>query len=252
MDVALFYTLVYSWIGLAVVIFFVLLFIPAPYGRFIRPDWGVMVNNRAGWIIMETPSLLVFSYFVFTGDAALNGFIWFFAILWIIHYVRRSFIFPFRIQSKNKKMPLIIVLMAIFFNVINGFFNGYYLGNLYPSAHDYQVTDPGFILGVILFVFGMQLNVHSDNILIDLRKKTENGYGLPRGGFFTWISCPNYFGEIIEWLGFAFMVNSLPAFSFFIWTFANLVPRALANHQWYREKFNDYPEKRKAVFPCIL
>jgi hypothetical protein len=48
------------------------------------------------------------------------------------------------------------------------------------------------------------------------------------------------------------MCWSLPAFSFAVWTFANLVPRAINHHQWYHEKFEDYPENRKAVIPFLL
>jgi len=252
MDITIFYRLVYIWIAIATVIFFVLLFVSAPYGRFTRYDWGLMINNRLGWILMETPSLLTFCYFVFSGLAPKNSYILFFTFLWIIHYVHRSFIFPFRIKSINKKMPIAVALMAVFFNFINGFFNGYYLGNFYMINNDYSIHDPQLVVGIILFFIGMGVNLHSDQILINLRKNSSNGYKIPVGGFFRWISSPNYFGEIIEWLGFAFMVNSLPAFSFFIWTVANLVPRAMDNHAWYKNHFEDYPENRKAVIPYLL
>lgn len=252
MDVKLFYHLVYIWIAIASVIFFVLLFVPAPYGRFTRSNWGIMINNRLGWIIMETPSLVAFCYFVFTGSAPKNAFILFFSSLWIIHYVHRSFIFPFRIKPVNKKMPLLVALMAVFFNCMNGFFNGYYLGNLYTANDAYSIQDPKLLVGLVLFFFGMAVNLHSDQVLINLRKNNISGYQIPHGGFFKWVTSPNYFGEIIEWLGFALMVNSLPAFSFFIWTVANLVPRALDNHAWYKNHFEDYPADRKAVIPFLL
>ena len=99
---------------------------------------------------------------------------------------------------------------------------------------------------------GAIINQHSDQILINLRKKSDMGYSIPHGGIFNYISSPNYFGEIIEWLGFAIIANSLPAFSFFIWTFANLAPRALDNHRWYKDTFKDYPPERKAIIPFIL
>jgi steroid 5-alpha reductase family enzyme len=69
---------------------------------------------------------------------------------------------------------------------------------------------------------------------------------------FKYVSSPNYFGELIEWLGFAIMAVGLPGFSLFIWTFANLVPRALDNHKWYIKTFEDYPKDRKVIFPYIL
>jgi len=33
---------------------------------------------------------------------------------------------------------------------------------------------------------------------------------------------------------------------------ANLVPRAMAHHRWYRETFKDYPEGRRALIPYLL
>jgi hypothetical protein len=69
---------------------------------------------------------------------------------------------------------------------------------------------------------------------------------------FRLISCPNLFGELIEWFGFALLCWNLPALTFFIWTAANLIPRAISHHQWYRKKFNDYPSERKAIIPFLV
>ena len=69
---------------------------------------------------------------------------------------------------------------------------------------------------------------------------------------FRLISCPNHLGEIIEWTGFFIIALNLPALSFTLWTFFNLVPRALNHHEWYKEYFDNYPKNRKAVIPYIL
>ncbi len=69
---------------------------------------------------------------------------------------------------------------------------------------------------------------------------------------YKYISSPNYFGEIIEWAGWAILTWSSAGFVFFIWTIANLFPRAIAHHKWYQNKFEDYPMNRKAIFPFIL
>ena len=69
---------------------------------------------------------------------------------------------------------------------------------------------------------------------------------------FRYVSCPNHFGEIVEWAGFAVMCWNLPALSFAVWTAGNLIPRALSHHRWYRERFPDYPPERKAVIPFVL
>ena len=52
----------------------------------------------------------------------------------------------------------------------------------------------------------------------------------------------------MEWFGFFIMTLNLGTFSFFIWTFVNLVPRSISNHKWYKETFNDYPKERKYLF----
>jgi hypothetical protein len=33
---------------------------------------------------------------------------------------------------------------------------------------------------------------------------------------------------------------------------ANLLPRALAHHRWYKQRFPEYPSERKAIFPFLL
>ncbi len=47
----------------------------------------------------------------------------------------------------------------------------------------------------------------------------EKGYKIPRGGMFEYISGANFFGEILEWAGFALAAWSLPAFAFALFTF---------------------------------
>ena len=108
-----------------------------------------------------------------------------------------------------------------------------------------------FYVGIIIFIVGVIINVKSDEILFNLRKNND-GYKIPSSFMYKYISCPNYFGEIIEWIGFAVMVWSLPAFIFVFWTICNLVPRAVSHHKWYHSKFSDYPKSRKAIIPFIL
>ena len=103
-----------------------------------------------------------------------------------------------------------------------------------------------------MFVAGLAINIQSDQILIGLRKGRDTGYAIPRGGLYRWVSCPNYLGELIEWTGWAVLTWSTAGLVFAVWTAANLVPRAISNHRWYREQFSDYPANRKAVLPLLL
>lgn len=252
MSIQTFNTLVLLWIGFAIILFPVLLKIPAPYGRHTRYNWGPMISNRLGWFLMELPSLLVFGWLTLSKRPSVPDLITFFAFLWIFHYTYRAIIFPFLINTKGKKMPVVIMLFAVFFNLINGGLNGYWFGILSPAYPTDWVTDFRFIGGVILFVTGFAIHRHHDRILINLRKNNPIVYQIPTGGLFRFVSCPNFLGEMIEWGGFALMTWCLPATSFFIWTVVNLLPRALDHHRWYRSSFADYAAKRKALIPFIL
>jgi hypothetical protein len=252
MELRTFNLLVWLWIASGLIVFLLLLFVTAPYGRHSSKKWGFTIPDRLGWFIMEVPALMIFLWLIITGDAPKTIAVWVIAFLYSFHYFNRSIIYPSRIRTSGKKMPLVIALMAIFFNFVNAGFLGYYTGTLQDHYASEWLTDPRFIIGLLVFIAGMTINISSDEILIHLRKKRHNGYLIPYGGLFSKVSCPNFFGEIVEWAGFAILCWSLPSFSFFIWTFCNLVPRALAHHKWYRNYFADYPMERKALFPYIL
>jgi len=249
---SVFYFLVYLWIAIALISFPFVIKTVAPYGRHTSRKWGAMISNRWGWIIMESPALLVLSGFFLFGSLKHNLVTWILFGLYALHYVNRTMVFPFRLRTKGKKMPLAIVFMAIFFNLINGFINGYYLGTLADQYTLAWLRDPRFIAGIAVFFSGMFINMQADNILIHLRKPGETGYVIPMGGFFRFISCPNHFGEIVEWFGYALMTWSSPGLAFAVWTMVNLLPRALHHHRWYQATFPDYPAERKAVLPYLL
>jgi hypothetical protein len=257
MSPASYQLIVIIWILLAVILFPLLIKVKAPYGRHSTGSWGPMIDNRTGWILMELPALVLFSALYLSGATGVSGITWIFFSLWVIHYVNRVFIFPLRTRTKGKKMPVLIMLLAMFFNLINAFINGYWLGYMAGSrgqgAYDaHWISDPRFIVGVTLFITGFIINQVADNHLIKLREKKGKGYFIPTHWLYRRVSCPNFGGELMEWTGFAVMTWSLPGLSFAIWTAANLIPRALHHHRWYKAKFVDYPKNRKAVIPGIL
>ena len=109
-----------------------------------------------------------------------------------------------------------------------------------------------FILGFIILIIGVIINTSADKVLIKI-KNQNIGYQIPTGGLYKYITCPNYFGEIIQWTGFAIITWSFPAFLFVLWTMANLIPRAKAYNNWYQLRFKgEYPNNKKAIIPYII
>ncbi len=253
-----FQELINIWIFTGIAIFIALQFIAAPYGRYIDLNekgskWGPTINNRSGWILMELPALIICPTLIITGSNTHNPYILFFLTLWLLHYVHRTLIFPFKLQSNGRRIPITTILFGVIFNVINGFICGYYLGVLEaPYSVDYWLQI-NFLIGLIIFILGMALNIRSDYHLINLRiNNPGQRYQIPQGGGFEYVSSPNLVGEIVQWSGFAIMVWALPVATFAMWTIFNLVPRTFRNHNWYKQQFADYPAKRKALIPYIL
>ena len=120
--------LLYSWIVIPISIFPILLKVRAPYGRHTTSGWGPSIDNHWGWFIMEIPALLTFPILASFGPEEKDTLSWILIGLWLIHYINRVIIFPFRLKTKGKKIPVLIVISAIFFNLMNGFVNGYYIG----------------------------------------------------------------------------------------------------------------------------
>jgi 3-oxo-5-alpha-steroid 4-dehydrogenase 1 len=209
------------------------------------------IDKKLGWIIMETPILIAVAYFYLNGSNPLNAsaavvFVFFF------HYVHRALIFPHRIKVAGKTLPIATVVASMTFYTINGYLVGHYFGSLreYPIEWLY---DPRFLLGTALFVAGFAINVSSDSILINLRAPGESDYKIPQGGLFKYVSCPNFLGEIIEWIGFAILSWSLPGVVYALWVSLTLFATALGTHRWYLERFGDrYPRERRAIIPYLI
>lgn len=252
-ELQFYYIILFSFLAVGAIIFIILLFTAAPYGRFVQKGWGLLINHKIGWVIQEAPAslLMLFYFFIAERPATLATAV--VLIIWQTHYFHRAFIYPFMLRSGNK-VPITTVLIAVLFNTVNTYIQGRWLftlslENMYTLA---WLTDPRFIIGIVIFYTGYVINKWSDNSLRNLRGPGESGYKIPRGGLFELVSCPNYLGEMITWLGWAIATWSLAGVFFLAWTIANLGPRAWAHHNWYKKTFPEYPEKRKALIPHIF
>ncbi|XP_006012613.1 3-oxo-5-alpha-steroid 4-dehydrogenase 1 isoform X2 [Latimeria chalumnae] len=207
----------YLLILMGILVFLILQFVNVPYGRFASSSFGFPVNAKLAWFIQEVPSLVVPVYQVFyTVNNRLshlpNQIL---VTMFICHYMHRSLIFPFLIRG-GKPIPFIIFALAFIFCFCNGYLQARYLTHyaVYPSD---WITKPCFLLG----------------------------------GMFEYVSGANFFGEVLEWTGFAVAGWSTESAAFAVFTFLTLCSRAKQHHRWYLEKFEDYPKSRKAIIPFV-
>ena len=246
-----FYIFLFIWVAIGLITFVYLFFENAPYGRHIKDGWGIKIPARLGWIVMESPCVILMVVLALIIKEQLEMIHKIFLCIWLTHYIHRTFIYPFVIEMTNPKMPISIALSAFFFNIINVSIQAF--GIFYFTKYsDDWLTSPAFIIGLSVFLFGMFINIKSDYIINSMKKNKGPGYHIPDQFLYKYLSAPNYFGEIIEWLGWAILTFSVSGFVFLIWVIANLFPRAIAHHKWYKDKFENYPKERKAIIPGII
>lgn len=187
-------------------------------------------------------------------------------VCFLLHYANRAFVFALRLRPRAPRdYPVETFFFGLAFNALNGYQQGRALGKSQPPPSLLGLPDVWvFWTGVALFAAGLTINVHSDGVLRQLRrdrggdaggdaKSSGADYAIPRGGLFEYVSVANYFGEVLEFAGFALAARSLQAVSFAVLTLCYLVPRAYLQHKWYLDKFRDeYPRNRRAVIPFLL
>lgn len=245
--------LVLATFGLAGVTFFATGRITAPYGRHDRPGWGPGLPTRVAWVMMEAPSVFLFAFVFVIGSRSDQLVPCILASMWLLHYVHRALLYPLTTRgARGKRMPLMVVAMGFLFNCLNSYINGRSLGAFGPEYTSRWLWSFRFLYGSMLFSIGFAINRWADWSLRRLRKPGETGYEIPRGGLFEEISCPNYFGELVQWYGFAVATWSMAGFAFAAFTAANLIPRAVSHHLWYVRTFPDYPKRRRAIIPYLL
>lgn len=238
----------------AVLVFVCLFFVDAGYGKFYTAKWGPAVNNKIGWVMMEAPVfvLMLVFYLMWADRTAPVPLL--FLLLFELHYFQRSFIFPLKLKG-NSRMPLAIVLMGVVFNSLNALMQGGWLFKLAPTGMytTTWLTTPQFIAGTVIFFAGMAINQHSDHVIRHLRQPGDTRHYLPQKGLYRYVTSANYFGEFVEWCGFAILTWSLSGAVFALWTFANLGPRAWRIYKRYEQEFPDQmaAQPRKCMIPLI-
>lgn len=238
-------------LGLAILNLIIQFIVAIPYGKHDKGDGSLRVPLRLSFAISQfLTGIVVFSVTYFLQrhfHRPVNIIMYCFFTL---HYINRSIVDTFANRHSQTKVtiwiPLLATLTTMFYHYINAqfigearFCNGYYF-------------DPRFIIGVVIFATGFVLNRVSDAQLILLRTDyKDRNYQIPSGCSFCLISCPNYLGEMIEWLGWVIMTWSLSAVVWFLFSASTFIPRARHHHKWYVSHFDDYPPRRKALLPLI-
>lgn len=256
-DLAL--TLAFAWVAAVSIIAW---FVPSPYGRFATAKFGLSLDPRLGWFLMELPATLSFLYFFLQGERRGEQVPLVLCLMWLLHYSNRGFLFPLLMRvprGQTASFSLMVVVIGWLATTMHGYLHATFFAGAGLGAHytaDW-LSDPRFIIGASIYYLAMIGNVHSDAILRRLRSKEEiesgtRVYRIPQGGLFRYVTNPSYLTELVAWAGWALATWSLAGVYIFAISAANLIPRAVSTHRWYRERFPDYPAERRILIPFLF
>ena len=98
---------IFLWVmsAVALVVFIALYFVKAGYGMFRTASWGISINNKLAWVLMEAPVFIVMFGLWGKSGAGFAVPVYFFFLLFQLHYLQRAFIFPFLLKGKSR-MPV--------------------------------------------------------------------------------------------------------------------------------------------------
>ena len=258
-DLSSFYNFLFIVALVGLVIFVSLYYVDAGYGKMRSEKWGPAINNKIGWFLMEMPVFLIVLYLWIISPYTVTRHApyWVFLLIFEFHYFQRSFVFPFLLKGKGQ-MPVVIMLLSVIWNLMNGYIQGFWLFHLAPKYYPelYAIDwlyDPRFIIGTVIFFAGWIINMHSDHVIRNLRKPGDTNHYLPKKGLYKYVTSANYFGEITEWFGFAILTWSFAGLLFWWFSCCNLVPRANSIYLKYEQEFPDEFDRKKLkrIIPFI-
>jgi len=217
---------------------------PTAYGRFGSDAAKFSVDPRLGWWLMEIPCTVSFIYnFFIRGGTQANQLVpRLLAIIFCGHYLYRGWVFPalIRVHAGSSNFSLLPALGGWLVTILHGYLNARWYAEHGKHLNTKWLRSFRFWFGLALYYSGLVLIIWHDSILRELRSD-PNGprYRIPYGGLYQYATCPQYFVELLCWLGFAIMSWGPNGAFIFLVSCVNLIPRSVSTHQWYLNKFGE-------------
>lgn len=165
------------------------------------------------------------------------------------HFMKREYETLFIHRFSLATMPLTNLFKNCgHYWILSGFLLAY---NLYRPEYTpckFYIVLPAFCM----FLLAELGNLCSHLTLRNLRPPGSTKRGIPRGGLFEYVSCPNYTFEILAWISFSIMTGLLSSWIFTIFSGAQMYLWAVKKHRRYNAEFVTYPKSRKALIPFLV
>ncbi|KAL3452513.1 3-oxo-5-alpha-steroid 4-dehydrogenase-domain-containing protein [Aspergillus insuetus] len=171
------------------------------------------------------------------------------------HFVKREYETLFVHRFSNATMPARnIVKNSGHYWLLAGCNIAYWVFRPDSAAAVKQLSPALLYTGLALFVFGEIANFNTHLVLRDLRRPGTTERGIPTGFGFSAVTCPNYFFEIVAWVGIYLVSGfSWSVLLFIVVAAGQMVLWAQKKERRYRKEFGDkYKRKRFVMLPGMI
>ncbi|KQK20822.1 3-oxo-5-alpha-steroid 4-dehydrogenase 2 [Brachypodium distachyon] len=209
-----------------------------------------LLPSRAAMLMAYTPALVAAAA-AFAVPGAVEGLrAQLLAGALAVHFLKRVLEVLF-IHRYSGSMPLNTALL------ISSSYVLITVGMIYSLHLAARLPDPPVNLlypGMLVFAIGIAGNFYHHYLLSKLRKgnNDDKEYKIPKGGLFGLVACPHYLFEIAGFFGFAMISQTVYALAMASGSAAYLAGRSCSTRRWYKSKFEDYPDRIKALVPYIF
>lgn len=214
------------------------------YGKF-GTSTAFTLPPRIGWWCMELPVTVTFVHFFFVkgGSQSRELVPRLCAAVMCLHYSYRGWLYPYLIRAHpgaTSNFSLVPAVGGWIVTITHGYLNAKWFAEYGKHLRQKSwLRDFRFIAGATLYISGFICLVYHDYLMRELRSTPGPRYRIPRGGFFEYATQAVYFCELWTWLGFFLLSWGPNGFFILFVSMANLIPRSVASHNWYLEKFGD-------------
>ncbi|KAI9369253.1 3-oxo-5-alpha-steroid 4-dehydrogenase-domain-containing protein [Aspergillus egyptiacus] len=172
-----------------------------------------------------------------------------------VHFLKREYETLYVHRFSNATMPARnIVKNSGHYWLLAGCNIAYWVFRPDSAAATKQLSPVLLYTGLALFVFGEISNFNTHLVLRDLRRPGTTERGIPSGFGFSAVTCPNYFFEVVAWVG-VYLVSGLSwsVLLFIVVAAGQMAIWAKKKERRYRKEFGDkYKRKKFVMIPGLV
>jgi len=221
----------------------------------IFKDLGPQISYKTVFLVEYAGPLFIYFFFflrpsfIYSSEAATTAVQSVAFVAWTFHFAKREFETLFVHRFSNDTMPIFNLWKNCAYYWAFAVVNGYLINRPHFGENSSFLS---ILLPVVLFAIFELGNGVVHLQLRNLRPSGTKKRGVPRGGLFNYVSCPNYTCEIAAWAAFSLLTGSLGSWLFTLVGAGQMFLWAKNKHSKYRKEFRDYPAERKILIPFII